>query len=72
MGLWEVIHFSTQNGIDLVEIYGDCKVIIEWDMGRYKLQVFSINIDTKGLKFLLDPSIIYFSHISKIFNFEAD
>ena len=50
LGLWGVFFFSNKSGIDSFSIFGDLKVIIEWEKGDFNLQVLLISFWCRRVK----------------------
>ena len=73
LSLWVLLHFASLNGISNISIYGDSKIIIEWDKGVYGLQVLNIKQWCWRVKLLIKEfNHLSFKHISRSLNKEAN
>ena len=60
LSLWGLLQFSSLIGISYINIFGDSKVIIEWMIDKYNLQVLLIKQWCQRVHLLK----IFFSHIT--------
>ena len=71
--LWGILSFASLNGIESFYIYGDSKVVIEWEKGSYNLQLLQLKHWRMRVKFFISSfQQISLSHTSRGFNMEAD
>ena len=73
LGLWGVLFFSKKCGIDSLVIYGDSKIIIEWEKGNFNLQVNLLQSLCKRMISLITYfNQLYFMHIRRSYNKKVD
>ena len=73
LGLWGILFFAKNCGIDSLIIFGDSKDVIEWVKGPFNLEVINLKIWCKRIKVLEKYFFnLFFMRISREYNSEAD
>ena len=71
LSLWLLLHLSSSIGVDEIRVFGDSKVIIDWEKNAYEINILHLPAWLKRTHslipiYVLYPSIIYTGHTTNL------
>ena len=73
LSLWLLLHLSSSIGVDEIRVFGDSKVIIDWENNACEINILHLSAWLKRTRSLISKfCVISFEHIYRSYNQFAD